>query len=180
MTERPDTLYWFVAYVRSCQERRVADLLSAQGIETYVPVQKERHKWSDRVKIVDHLVLPRMVFIRTTKAIRYRVAEDFRGRVTGFMSKGGPHNPVIIPDNQMADFQYMVSHGGGEVRIASDPLAPGDRVEILSGPLKGFKCELVTLATRKLATVRLGMLGSAVVEVSLDNVKKVTEEAEEQ
>ena len=57
MTERPDTLFWFVAYVRSCQERRVADLLAAQGIETYVPVQKERHKWSDRVKIVDHIPL---------------------------------------------------------------------------------------------------------------------------
>ena len=180
MTERPDTLFWFVAYVRSCQERRVADLLAAQGIETYVPVQKERHKWSDRVKIVDHLVLPRMVFIRTTKATRYRVAEDYRGRITGFMSHGGPHNPVIIPDNQMADFQYMVSHGGGEVRIALEPLAPGDLVEILSGPLKGFKCELVTLSTKRFATVRLGMLGSAVIDVSLDNVKKaVEEEAEE-
>lgn len=178
MTERPDTLYWFVAYVRSCQERRVADLLAAQGFETYVPIQKERHKWSDRVKIVDHLVLPRMVFIHTTKAQRYRVAEDFRGRVTGFMSKGGAHNPVIIPDGQMADFQFMVSHGAGEVRIASDPLAPGDTVEILTGPLKGFKCELVTLATKKLATVRLGMLGSAVVEVTLDNVKKVEVEEE--
>ncbi len=178
MTERPDTLYWFVAYVRSCQERRVADLLAAQGFEAYVPIQKERHKWSDRIKIVDRLVLPRMVFIHTTKALRYEIAENFRGRVTGFMSKGGPHNPIIIPDEQMADFRFMVSHGAGKVRIASEPLAPGDRVEILSGPLKGFKCELVTLATRKLATVRLGMLGSAVVEVSLDNVKKVEEEAE--
>ena len=178
MTERPDTLYWFVAYVRSCQERRVADLLATQGFETYVPVQKERHKWSDRVKIVDRLVLPRMVFIHTTKALRYRIAENYRGRVTGFMSKGGPHNPVIIPDSQMADFQFMVTHGAGEVRIASEPLAPGDTVEILSGPLKGFKCELVTLATRKLATVRLGMLGSAVIEVNLDNVKKVEETQE--
>ena len=55
---------------------------------------------------------------------------------------------------------------------------PGDTVEILTGPLKGFKCELVTLATKKLATVRLGMLGSAVVEVTLDNVKKVEVEEE--
>ena len=74
MTERPDTLYWFVAYVRSCQERRVADLLAAQGFEAYVPIQKERHKWSDRFKIVDRLVLPRMVFIHTTKALRYEIA----------------------------------------------------------------------------------------------------------
>ena len=175
MTENPDTLCWFVAYVRSCQERRVAELLAAEGIETYVPVQKERHKWSDRVKVVDHLVLPRMVFIRTTKAVRYKIMENYSGRITAFMSRGA-HKPVIIPDDQMADFQFMVGHGGGGVSIASEMLAPGDRVEILSGPLKGFKCELVTLASKKLAAVRLGMLGSAVVEVGLENVKKIAAE----
>ena len=176
--ERPDTLHWFVAYVRSCQERRVAELLAGKGFEVYVPIQKERHRWSDRTKIVDHLVLPHMVFIRTTKALRYEIAENYRGRVTGFMSKGGPHNPVIIPDQQMADFQFMVSHGQGQVQMEGPELAPGDTVEILAGPLKGLRCELVTLSSRRFAVVRLGLLGAAGVEVALNEVKKVEPEEE--
>lgn len=174
--ENPNTPHWFVAYVRSCQERKVADLLAADGVEAYVPIQKERHRWSDRVKIVDRLVLPRMVFIRTTKARRYEIAQEFGGRITGFMSKGGPHNPIIIPDSQMDDFRFMVSHGQGEVRVEQVPLAPGDRVEILSGPLKGLRCELAELSGRHCAIVRLGMLGAAGVEVELSQVKKVVEE----
>ncbi len=174
--ENPNTPHWFVAYVRSCQERKVADLLAADGVEAYVPIQKERHRWSDRVKIVDRLVLPRMVFIRTTQARRYEIAKDYTSRITGFMSKGGPHSPIIIPDGQMEDFRFMVSHGEGGVQMQSAPLAPGDQVEILSGPLKGLRCELAELSGRHCAIVRLGLLGAAGVEVKLSQVKKVVEE----
>ena len=173
--ENPDTLYWFVAYVRSCQERRVAELLAATGVETYIPIQKERHRWSDRVKIVDHLVLPRMVFIRATKAGRYDIQTQFSERITRFMTNGA-HNPIIIPDNQMEDFRFMVSGGEGNVQIESVPLVPGDRVEIVSGPLKGLRCELAELAGRHCAIVRLGLLGAAGVEVSLNQVKKVEDQ----
>ena len=173
MGESPDTLHWYVAYVRSCQERKVAALLEAEGVETYVPIQKERHRWSDRTKIVDRLVLPRMVFVRTTAARRITLMERFDSRLTGFMGKGGKYNPVIVPDAQMADFRFMVSNGEGAVRIESTPLAPGDTVEIIGGAMKGFTCELVEISSRKFAVVRLGMLGTAVIEVSLSQVKKV-------
>ena len=62
----PGKLNWYVAYVKSCSEFKVAEFLEKFGYEYYLPVKREVHQWSDRKKIVRKLVLPRMIFPPTT------------------------------------------------------------------------------------------------------------------
>lgn len=33
------------------------------GIENFLPIQQEVHKWSDRRKVVDRVLLPMMIFV---------------------------------------------------------------------------------------------------------------------
>ncbi|MBO7625543.1 MAG: UpxY family transcription antiterminator, partial [Bacteroidales bacterium] len=93
----PEEKQWYVGYVRSCQERRVAAALQAAGEEYYLPVRKERRRWSDRVKTVEVLLLKGMVFIRTTNARRVPLLQGIYG-LCAFMADRSTHHPVTIPE----------------------------------------------------------------------------------
>ncbi len=43
----PGKLNWYVAYVKSCSEFKVAEFLEKFGYEYYLPVKREVHQWSD-------------------------------------------------------------------------------------------------------------------------------------
>lgn len=164
---------WFVAYVRSCQERNVARRLSSRGLETYIPIQKQKRKWSDRIKMVDHLVLPRIVFVFATEAERLESLKT-EPYLTAYMTDHGTHKPVIVPQRQLDVFRQMVEGSGREVRVR-DNLAPGDSVRIASGPLQGLECQLVTVNSQRCLAVSLGALGSATIDLSIDDVIKISQ-----
>lgn len=163
---------WFVAYVRSCQERNVARRLSSRGLETYVAVQKQKRQWSDRVKLVDHLVLPRIVFVLATEPERLDSLKT-EPYLVAYMTDRGTHKAVSVPQRQLDVFRQMVDSSGREVRVREN-LAPGDNVRITSGPLQGLECQLVTVDSQRCLAVNLGSLGSATIDLSLDDVIKVT------
>ena len=41
---------WYVLYTKSRNEKKVASLLAAKGIEVYSPLQEVIKQWSDRKK----------------------------------------------------------------------------------------------------------------------------------
>ncbi|MCR5002775.1 MAG: UpxY family transcription antiterminator [Bacteroidales bacterium] len=164
--------HWYVAFVKSCQERKAAEMLEKNGVECYVPIQKIRKKWSDRWKVIDRLVLPHLIFIRCHDYERIEVIQDIPN-ITKYMSAGGSYNPVVVPDTQMDVFRMMVDNFSEEVQVQDKPLAPGDWVEIISGPMKGKQCELIKVDKKTKIAVRLQMLGTATVEISADMVRKI-------
>jgi len=160
---------WFVAYVMPSMEKKAAEDLSRMGIECYLPIQKVRRKWSDRIKVVDQLLIPRLIFIRTTQADRMKPMQDCR-YLYRYMSNGGPFNPVIVPDAQMETFMNMVEYGQGTVRLHDVNLAPGDKVRAISGPLKGGEFEIVKVGDGRAMAVRLDSIGVVTVDFSLGDV----------
>lgn len=160
---------WFVAYVMPSMEKKAAQDLFRMGIEHYLPIQKVRRKWSDRVKVVDQLLLPRLIFIRTTDADRMIPMKESR-YLYRYMSNGGPFNPVVVPDKQMETFMNMVEYGQGTVRLHDVELAPGDKVRAISGPLKGGEFEIVKLGEGRAVAVRLGAIGVFTVDIAVGDV----------
>ena len=45
--------FWIAVYTRPRSEKKAASELNKLGIETYLPIQRQLRKWSDRKKIVD-------------------------------------------------------------------------------------------------------------------------------
>ena len=165
----PDRKRWYAARVRNCQEKNVASALQGMGIEHYLPQRREMHRWSDRRKIVDVLLVPRYVFVRGTEAER-RAILPREPRIIGFLSMDG--KPSVIPDAEMDAFRQMVESDRG-VSLSQAPLAPGDRVRVVSGPLMGMECELVGTGSGRCLAVRLGALGTATMDLDIETVENI-------
>lgn len=173
-----DALHWYVGYVKPYQERECAKALTKLGVEHYLPVQQEKRQYKDRVKLVEALILPRMIFIRTDEPQRIRLLNDIYG-LYAYMTSGGTYHPVIVPDRQMKDFQFMVERGGGKVKVSSERFSPGDRVKVKDGPLKGLECELVSVGEKHCMAVHLGTVGTAMLELSTAQLALLENKGEE-
>lgn len=163
---------WFVAYVRSCQERRVAQALANMGVEYYLPMQRDIHKWSDRNKIVVRLLLPHMIFVKVDEITRIHLLNEVYG-MTAYMMDRATKRPAVVRDADMLAFRMMLEHVDEPVRMSSEPLAKGDRVRVVSGPLEGMEYELTEVRGHKCIAIRLDILGSAYVEFSESNLEKI-------
>ena len=169
---------WLVAYVQSCLEKKTAQRLAAMGIECYLPVQSEIRQWSDRRKRVDRLVIPMMIFVHVTP--QERPLPLSLQAVSRYMVLRGESTPAVIPDEQMDRFRFMLDYSPEAVEMCSAPLAPGDAVKVIKGPLAGLEGELITVNGKSKVAVRLDMLGFAHVDVPIGFVEKKGDEMEGQ
>lgn len=164
---------WYVAYVRSCQERNVAARLASLGIEGYVPIRKEWRQWSDRKVLKDKMLLPRVVFIHCDETARLGIFKDVP-YIVAFMTDRESHRPVVIPDRQMDDFRRVVGGSASPVEIkTTSGYSAGDRVRVTDGPLKDMECEVISVKNRTFLCISLGILGTAVTEIEASQIEKI-------
>lgn len=162
---------WLVAYVQSCLEKKTAERLTAMGVECYLPVQTEIRQWSDRRKKVQRLVIPMMIFVHVTP--KERPLPLTLQAVSRYMVLRGESTPAVIPDEQMERFRFMLDYSPEAVELCSTPLAAGDAVKVIKGPLAGLEGELITVGGKSKVAVRLDMLGCAQVDMPIGFVEKV-------
>lgn len=162
---------WYVALVRMHHEKKVSERLAKMGIDSFVPVQQQVHQWSDRRKVVDTVLLPMMVFVHCDPKERMEVLS--LSTVSRYMVMRGESSPAIIPDAQMARFRFMLDYSAESVCMNSSPLARGEEVRVIKGPLAGLVGELVTLDGKSKIAVRLNMLGCACVDMPIGYVESV-------
>lgn len=164
--------HWYVAYVMACREKKAAERLSALGYRCYLPVRKVVRQWSDRKKVMDQLVLPRMIFVYCNENERLRSLEDVDA-LYRYITVCGAHTPAVIRDSEMETFIRMVEQGGRDVSLSDKPVDKGDLVEVVSGPLQGSRCEVVSVNGRRCYVIRLGSAVSFLIEVSMDELKRI-------
>lgn len=170
VTYRDNDPHWFAAYVRVHQERKVAQRLGAAGLETYVPLRREKHKWSDRIKLVDVPLIPSMVFVRCTELQRLETLRN-EPRIVVYMSNHRPFSPTIVPDNQMIDFQRVCKVG--PERVEFEKCVVGDRVRITAGPLKGMEGLLVKKGNLHSFSIEVENIGFASIDIRPEDVEKI-------
>ena len=57
--------FWIALYTRPRSEKKVRAYLDSIGVENYLPVQNQLRQWSDRKKMVEVVVIPMIIFVRT-------------------------------------------------------------------------------------------------------------------
>lgn len=164
---------WYVALVRMHHEKKVSERLDKMGIENFVPVQPEIHQWSDRRKKVEAVLLPMMVFVHVDPKERMEVLSF--STVSRYMVLRGERTPAVIPDEQMTRFQFMLDYSEDTVCMSDRPLARGETVRVIKGPLCGLLGELVHLDGKSKIAVRLDMLGCACVDMPVGYVERIEE-----
>ncbi|MCS2922978.1 UpxY family transcription antiterminator [Bacteroides fragilis] len=162
---------WLAAYVRLYHEKKTRDRLTAMGIESFLPVQEEIHQWSDRRKKIERVVIPMMIFVHVDPAERAEVLT--LSSVSRYMVLRGQSTPRRHPrraDGALPLHARLLRRSHRSVLL---PLAPGEQVRVIKGPLAGLEGELVTIDGKSKVAVRLDMLGCAHVDMPVGFVERV-------
>jgi transcription antitermination factor NusG len=128
-----DTRHWFAVQTRSRHEKKANAELQEKGIESFLPLFAEKHKWSDR--IVEVPLFPQYLFVRIAANSDERISVL---RTNGVISLVGTKGVgVAIPDPQIDRIQRIISQ-----RIPCNPhlyLNVGKRIRIRGGALDGLE-----------------------------------------
>jgi len=169
MLLKTDELNWYAVYTAPKAEKKVSERFSDAGIEHYLPLQKVRRRWSDRVKEVIIPVVNGYIFVRIL-AVEYRKITDVYGAIN-FVREGG--KPMPIPDNQISRMRFMVELAEEPVEFCYDQFDRGETILITRGPLQGMVGELVELKGKHKVLIRLEGFGCALTTIPQSFIKKV-------
>lgn len=126
---------WFAVQTRYRFENKVTAQLHSKGIETFLPLLNETHRWSDREKKISLPLFSGYVFVRlpTFSILRLPVLQT--AGVIGFVNVHGDASP--IPPRQIEDLRRLLAQ---KVPCAIRAfLKVGQRVRIRGGCLDGLE-----------------------------------------
>lgn len=172
---------WFVAIVNNKSEKVCNDKLKKLGYESYVPIQKESHRWrTGAIKSIDRIVLPAILFVYVTEQERKneivrlpfikRFMTDKAARKDTFN-----RNPVaVIPDREIEQLRFMLDNSDTPVNIEAKPLHLGDMVRIIKGKLMGLEGNILRYNDGdEYIIVQLTLFGCARMKISALNVTRI-------
>jgi transcription antitermination factor NusG len=154
-------LNWYALHTRSRHEKRIAERITAQSMETFLPLRRSRHTWKNGVHAeVDQPLFPCYLFARASIYDKVRLLQ--LPGVLGIAASSA--RPTVIGDDDIAMLR-TVTDG-----LKAEPhpyLNTGDAVRIVAGPLAGMQGVL----TRRKHEYRVvlsieAIMRSIVVEVS--------------
>lgn len=149
---------WYAFYTKSRAEKTSAERLQRAGIECYLPLRKERRKWSDRLKVVWLPLFPSYVFVRVEEHQLNKARIE--GGLAGFITFEG--KAASVPDEQIEAIQRIVALEQALEVVPAD-MQPGQKIEIAGGPLMGIKGELVRHQGNHKMLVRLLEVGQGLL-----------------
>lgn len=171
---------WFVAVVKNNTEKAVLERMLKLGYECYVPIQKEIRIWRNGKRaIVDRVVIPSLVFIHCTEAVRREVVSlpfiiRFLTNRAGSSPEGLNKPLAIIPDGQIRTLQFMVGNSDTPVTFTPCIYRQGDKIRVIRGNLKGLEGEVQVVDDRHSElSVVIGLLGSAKLTIDTVDVELI-------
>jgi transcription antitermination factor NusG len=131
---------WYAIQTRIRFEKKVLVQLQNKGIETFLPLVKEIHRWSDRRQVIELPLFPGYGFVRIAAVPDHRLRVLQTGGLTGFVTMNG--TPIPVPEKQIEDVQLLLSNN---LPSRAYPfIKVGQRVRIRGGGLDGVEGMLVS------------------------------------
>lgn len=162
--------YWYVVLTRTNSERKVRDYFELQEVETFLPIQHRVIERGGKRIERECLLLPRMVFVHIAPSDIVSVRNTMN--VYDFLRSRSTNAPTCIPDEQMANFRYMLDYSKDQVIITGEEISEGTPVVVAKGNLQGLRGELVRYNNKYHILVRIDMFGSALVTIPASYVRK--------
>ncbi len=165
---------WIALLVQTNCERSVAAKLKAASFDSYVASQEELRRWSDRLKKVQRIVIPNIVFVRTEPE-RFKELKSL-SFIRGIMRNPGEKNPAIIPDEQMRKLQFMLGQNDSPVYIDNPVkrLNIGAKVRVMRGSFAGLEGYIYRLNEGSLHVgININSLGFAHVNISKSDIEQI-------
>ena len=167
--KKKESARWYALYTKSRNEKKVCERLVSDGYECFLPLQKTVRQWSDRKKVVEVPLINSYVFVRMVLSQRFAVLQD-PGAVCFINFE---KLPAPVADKDIAYLKRIMEEGFA-VEVVDAPLAPGEKVKVISGQLTGLEGELVDHKGGQRVVVRIENIPfSLVVTVPLESVERL-------
>jgi transcription antitermination factor NusG len=150
--------HWYAVYTKPRSEKKLADRLTGQGIEAYLPMRRTLKQWSDRKKMVSEPLISSYVFVNVFQK-DYSDVLNTPGAVRFIWFSG---KPAVIPSNQIRALKLIMSQDL-DIDCIPAPLQQGTRVRVISGPLKELTGELLNYAGKHKVMIRLEQMDKALL-----------------
>jgi transcription antitermination factor NusG len=159
---------WYALYTRHQHEKAIAQILSAKGLEVFLPLYNATRRWKDRTVHLSLPLFPCYLFLRGMKERRLEVVTT--PGIVSILSVNG--EPAAIPESEIESVRKAVEWGN---RVEPHPfLRCGDRVRVICGPLQGLEGILVRQKNLYRLVLSVEILErSAAVEVEVSSVERV-------
>lgn len=154
---------WFVFYTKSRHEKKVYELLTRNGFEAFLPMQKVMKQWSDRKRKLEVPLFNSYIFIKDTEDKIPFILQ------TPGISWNIRHNnkPAVLHEKEYTLIKKFLD-SGLFIEAANNPdLKPGDRVKIIDGALRGVEGYLVHMEDKQHFMVFLESFTGS-IKVSID------------
>jgi transcription antitermination factor NusG len=123
---------WIAVYTKPRHEKTVLNQFEEKGISSYLPLIRQKHRWSDRMKWVETPIFKSYIFAHVELKDNLEVLQT-RGvhHIVKFQNK-----IAVIPEIQITNLRKIIE--GGFDPFPSDYFIIGDEVEVIGGPLRGI------------------------------------------
>jgi transcription antitermination factor NusG len=159
---------WYAVYTKVNSEKKIRTQLEEQNIECYLPLKRTLRQWSDRKKWVEEPLFRSYIFVKVSHAEFFNVL-DISG-VVCYVSFGG--RAQSIPEYQIGNIKTFVKQEEKEISLTQELVQKGLKAEVLWGPLKGVKGEIVELSGQYRILIRVETIGcSLYANITKEEVK---------
>ena len=152
------TPLWFAVQTRPRHEKRVNLELREKGLQSFLPLHRERRRWSDRYCWVELPLFSQYLFVRVPVAPETRARVLQTKGVVQFV--GAPGRGTPVPDEQIESLQAIAAQ-----RVPMTPhefLRVGERVRIRGGALEGIEGILSAIRDDKSLIVSVDLIQKSV------------------
>ena len=148
---------WLAIYTRPRWEKKVNQLLTEKGLESYCPLNKVRRKWSDRIKVVEEPLFKSYVFVKVSDDDRSAVRMT-AGAINFVYWQG---KPAVIKEKEIiAIKRFLNEYENVEVQVQE--IKVDQRVRITNGTLMDHEGKVLDVR-RKTVKVAIDSLGYILV-----------------
>lgn len=151
---------WFVIWTESRAEKKVERRIAAMGLEPWLPVVKERHRWSDRWREVECPLFPGYLFAKATNAEWHKILRT--PGVLTVVKAGG--KPALLADSFVTSLRDAVRREGAVPEPITERVeyAPGDEVIVQEGMLCGVRGVVRERSGRRALVIWVAEIGRGV------------------
>lgn len=161
--------HWFVWYTKPRVEKKLHERLKKEGIDSFLPLKKDLHQWSDRKKWVDVPLFRSYIFTKITRR-RFELVRTTEGIVTFLRFNG---EPAVMRDEEITRIQQLITDPA-DLEVVHHQFFEGERVQIIAGPMMGIEGLVVEHKGNRKIAVNIEKLGKSVlVNVPKNNLTKV-------
>jgi len=155
---REETSSWFAVQTRARHEKKVNSDLRERGIRSFLPLHRERRRWSDRYQWVELPMFSQYLFVKLLPSAESRLKVLQTAGIVQFVGDAGHGTP--IPNEQIDSLHAIVSR-----RIPTAPhefLRVGEKVRIRGGALEGIEGILSEIRSDRSLVVSVDLIQKSV------------------